>query len=45
MAERTHPVHVVREFDAPIERMWAAWTQPDDLRAWRVLAGIDLPPR
>ena len=24
---------VEREFDAPIERVWAAWTTPDDLRA------------
>lgn len=34
MAESTYAVHVVREFDAPVERVWAAWTQPEDLRAW-----------
>ena len=32
MTEQTYDVSVVREFDAPIERVWAAWTQPDDLR-------------
>ncbi len=32
MAEQTFDVRVEREFDAPIERVWAAWTTPDDLR-------------
>lgn len=27
-------VHVIREFNAPIDRVWRAWTNPDDLRAW-----------
>ena len=43
MAEPTHAVHIVREFDAPIERVWAAWTQPDDLRAWWGPAGFTCP--
>ncbi len=43
MAEPTYAVHVVREFDAPIERVWAAWTQPDDLRAWWGPAGFTCP--
>ncbi|GAA1055763.1 activator of HSP90 ATPase [Agromyces luteolus] len=30
----TFDVHVVREFDAPVERVWRAWTEPEDLRAW-----------
>ena len=43
MAEPTYAVHVVREFDAPIERVWAAWTQPEDLRAWWGPAGFTCP--
>ena len=43
MAESTFDVHVVREFDAPIERVWASWTQPDDLRAWWGPAGFTCP--
>lgn len=27
-------VRVSREFDAPIERLWQAWTEPADLRVW-----------
>jgi uncharacterized protein YndB with AHSA1/START domain len=34
MTTETLDVHVVREFDAPVDRVWAAWTTPDDLRAW-----------
>jgi uncharacterized protein YndB with AHSA1/START domain len=37
----TFDVHVTRTFDAPIERLWRAWTQPDDLRAWWGPAGFD----
>lgn len=43
MAESTYDVHVVREFDAPIERVWAAWTRPDDLRAWWGPMGFTCP--
>jgi uncharacterized protein YndB with AHSA1/START domain len=43
MAEPTYAVHVAREFDAPIERVWAAWTQPDDLKAWWGPAGFTCP--
>ena len=43
MAESTYDVHVVREFDAPIERVWAAWTRPDDLRAWWGQMGFTCP--
>lgn len=43
MAEPSYAVHVVREFDVPIERVWAAWTQPDDLRAWWGPAGFTCP--
>lgn len=27
-------IHVVREFDAPIEIVWRAWTDPDMLEKW-----------
>lgn len=27
-------VHVVREFNAPIEKVWKAWTDPDMLEKW-----------
>lgn len=43
MAESTFDVHVVREFDAPIERVWAAWTDPSDLRAWWGPMGFTCP--
>jgi uncharacterized protein YndB with AHSA1/START domain len=34
MADTSYDVHVIREFDAPIERVWAAWTEPADLQQW-----------
>lgn len=44
MAETTsYDVHVIREFDAPVERVWKAWTQPDDLRAWWGPTGFECP--
>src|SRR5476649_1087851 len=27
-------IHVVREFNAPIEKVWKAWTTPDLLEKW-----------
>lgn len=27
-------IHVVREFNAPIEKVWKAWTDPDVLEKW-----------
>ena len=30
----TYDVRATRDFAAPIERVWRAWTDPDDLRAW-----------
>ncbi|WP_295716085.1 SRPBCC domain-containing protein [Mucilaginibacter sp.] len=27
-------IHVVREFNAPIEKVWKAWTDPDLLQKW-----------
>jgi uncharacterized protein YndB with AHSA1/START domain len=43
MTEQTFDVRVEREFDAPIERVWAAWTTPDDLRAWWGPTGFTCP--
>jgi uncharacterized protein YndB with AHSA1/START domain len=43
MSATTYDVHVEREFDAPIERVWAAWTTPDDLRAWWGPTGFTCP--
>lgn len=43
MTEQTFDVSVVREFDAPIERVWGAWTQPDDLREWWGPTGFTCP--
>ena len=27
-------IHVVREFNAPVEKVWKAWTDPDMLEKW-----------
>ncbi len=27
-------IHVVREFNAPLEKVWKAWTDPDLLEKW-----------
>jgi uncharacterized protein YndB with AHSA1/START domain len=27
-------IHVVREFNAPVEKVWRAWTEPDLLEKW-----------
>ena len=43
MAEPTFDVSVQREFDAPIERVWDAWTTPDGLRAWWGPTGFSCP--
>ena len=43
MSEATWEVHVEREFDAPIERVWAAWTEPAGLRAWWGPTGFTCP--
>lgn len=36
-------VEVTREFDAPIERVWAAWVEPDGLRQWWGPVGFSCP--
>jgi uncharacterized protein YndB with AHSA1/START domain len=27
-------IHIVREFNAPIEKVWRAWTEPDLIEKW-----------
>ena len=27
-------IHIAREFNAPIEKVWKAWTEPDLLEKW-----------
>jgi uncharacterized protein YndB with AHSA1/START domain len=43
MADGSFDVVVDREFGAPIERVWRAWTDPGDLRAWWGPAGFTCP--
>ena len=43
MADESFEVEVDREFDAPIERVWRAWTDPDDLRVWWGPTGFTCP--
>ncbi|MFC4554692.1 SRPBCC family protein [Georgenia faecalis] len=39
----TFDVEVSRDFAAPVERVWAAWTEPADLRRWWGPAGFTCP--
>lgn len=41
--EATLDVVVSREFDAPIERVWDAWTTPADLMGWWGPTGFTSP--
>src|ERR1700756_1383880 len=27
-------IHIIREFNAPIEKVWRAWTEPDLIEKW-----------
>jgi uncharacterized protein YndB with AHSA1/START domain len=36
-------VEITREFDAPVERVWRAWTTPEDLREWWGPTGFTCP--
>jgi uncharacterized protein YndB with AHSA1/START domain len=37
-------VAITRDFDAPRERVFKAWTDPDELAAWYGPAHMDTPP-
>ena len=43
MGDEGFEVAVERQFDAPIERVWRAWTEPSDLRAWWGPEGFTCP--
>lgn len=43
MTETTFDVTVVREFAAPVARVWRAWTEPEDLRRWWGPTGFACP--
>ena len=27
-------IHIVREFNAPVEKVWKAWTEPELIEKW-----------
>ena len=39
----THDVVVIRTFDAPLERMWRAWSDPDEVMTWWGPLGFTSP--
>ena len=41
--EKYPPVIITREFDAPVERLWKAWTIPDMLKQWWGPEGFTCP--
>jgi len=43
VTDTTYDVHVVRTFAATPERVWRAWTEPADLRAWWGPDGFTCP--
>ncbi len=43
MSSDSFDVVVDRVFAAPIERVWRAWTDPEDLKAWWGPAGFTCP--
>ncbi|NKX54448.1 SRPBCC family protein [Arthrobacter mobilis] len=38
------PLIVTRRFKAPRERVWAAWTRPEDFAAWFGTEAVEVPP-
>ena len=40
---QTHDVVVTRRFDAPVERAWNAWSDPEDVRQWWGPTGFTCP--
>ncbi len=41
--EKYPPVEITREFDAPIERLWQAWANPDMMKHWWGPEGFSCP--
>ena len=40
---QTHDVVMTRLFDAPVERAWKAWSDPEDVRQWWGPTGFTCP--
>lgn len=40
---QSHNVVVTRLFEAPLERVWRAWSEPDDVRRWWGPTGFTCP--
>lgn len=40
---QSHNVVVTRLFEAPLERVWRAWSDPDDVRRWWGPTGFTCP--
>ncbi len=39
----TKPVIITRMFDAPVEKVWAAWTEPEQIKKWWGPKGFTAP--
>jgi uncharacterized protein YndB with AHSA1/START domain len=39
----THDMIATRRFDAPLERVWQAWSDPDDVKRWWGPEGFTAP--
>lgn len=34
MATKPKGIHIVRTFDAPVEKVWRVWTEPEHIKKW-----------
>jgi uncharacterized protein YndB with AHSA1/START domain len=44
MSTSAREITITRVFDAPRERVWKAWTQPDEIARWWGKRGWSTPP-
>jgi uncharacterized protein YndB with AHSA1/START domain len=42
-SDSAHDVIVTRRFDAPVERVWQAWSDPEDVKRWWGPQGFSSP--
>jgi uncharacterized protein YndB with AHSA1/START domain len=42
-AAETHDLSVTRVFEAPVERLWSAWSEPAEVKKWWAPAGFTTP--
>jgi uncharacterized protein YndB with AHSA1/START domain len=42
-AAETHDLSVTRVFEAPVERLWAAWSESDEVKKWWAPIGFTTP--